>query len=325
MDARNHVTPASVGTPSEANRGLGLPCLERASTLAHMHRRSFLKSSALVGGLIASPAALAACAKGGGETAATIPEGEPSLVPVVASMELLTGSDQRIAFGLRTLENEPVPDAKPQVFLRGLDDKKVVAGPFEAAPVEDTGVEALYGTQVSVDTAGTMEFVVVNGAEFGSQAINAVAPEKSTSPVPGAAAKAVQTPTKDKKLGYTTVCTAEPPCGMHEISLDQALAKGQPVMLTFATPAYCQTAVCGPAVDNVEQARTSGEFSNVAWIHTEIYSDEGQTVGDPVRAWNLQSEPWVFAIGADGKIAGRLDGPIVPAWVTEFAEGIASA
>lgn len=293
-----------------------------------MQRRSFLKSSALLGGLLAAPAALVACGDrggAGGDAAAKIPEGEPSLVPIVASLELLTEGTRRVAFGLRTLENEPVEGAEAQVYLRDAASKKVLSGPFPAAVVTDAGVEGLYATEVSLDEPGTVEFVVVNDDQYGSQAMKAIPPAQSKAPVAGQKAKATATPTMDRPLGFAKVCTADPPCGMHEVSLEQALKKGQPVMLTFATPAYCQTVVCGPAVSNVEAVRKDGDFGDIAWIHVEVFSDEGQTIGEPVKSWNLPSEPWVFGIDANGTITERLDGPMVPEWLAEVANGLKTA
>lgn len=61
----------------------------------------------------------------------------------------------------------------------------------------------------------------------------------------------------EKPRGVDEICARRPPCGMHEMSLDAALREGRPVMLTFATPAHCQPAVCGPMVDTIEVVRTS--------------------------------------------------------------------
>lgn len=98
---------------------------------------------------------------------------------------------------------------------------------------------------------------------------------------------------------------------MHEVSLDDALAAGEPVMLTIATPGFCETAICGPTVEVVEAVRTAEPAGgSVRWIHLEVFSDAGTTVADPVAAWQLQSEPWIFGIGSDGTIVGRLDGPL---------------
>jgi hypothetical protein len=83
----------------------------------------------------------------------------------------------------------------------------------------------------------------------------------------------------------------------------------RPVVITFATPALCQSRVCGPVVDIVEQAkaRTPG---SVAFIHQEIYQDNEVRRGlqGPVAAWRLQTEPWTYVISRSGRIAARFEG-----------------
>ena len=109
---------------------------------------------------------------------------------------------------------------------------------------------------------------------------------------------------------------------MHEVSLAQMLAEGRPVVLEFATPAYCQTAVCGPSVEVLDDVRTDRDWGDVVFIHVEIYRDAGQTIAEPVEQWGLPSEPWLFAIGADGTIEDRMDGPLLtsPAHVAGMIE-----
>jgi hypothetical protein len=63
----------------------------------------------------------------------------------------------------------------------------------------------------------------------------------------------------------------------------------------------------------------SGE--EAAWIHMEVYQDntikpgclEGtrpdeECLRPQFRAFNLGTEPWLFAIDRDGKVAARLEG-----------------
>jgi hypothetical protein len=295
-----------------------------ATTLAAMDRRAFIRSAALFSGAVAAPGLVAACSTNGKGTArpGELPTGTPSMVAVVASFELLAGQENNIAFGLMTLQNEPIEEAQPQVFVRSLETRQVAGGPFETTSIEDAGVPALYGTTLSSLEPGTYEFVVVDGDDFATQAVNVVSPEDAQAPATGEKAISVPTPTDAKPLEFAKVCTQEPACGMHATSLDQALTAKRPVMLLFATPAYCQTTVCAPAVSNVDKVRSEGEFGDVEWIHVEVYSDDQRTLGEPVEKWNLPSEPWLFGIGADGTIKERLDGPIVPQWVGEIASGL---
>jgi hypothetical protein len=85
----------------------------------------------------------------------------------------------------------------------------------------------------------------------------------------------------------------------------------RPVVITFATPALCQSRVCGPVVDIVEQAKAKAP-SSVAFIHQEIWKDNKVRKGNvqgPVAAWRLQTEPWTFVIAKSGRIAARFEGP----------------
>ena len=92
-------------------------------------------------------------------------------------------------------------------------------------------------------------------------------------------------------------------------------------MLVFATPAFCQSKTCGPALDRVK-AGSKDAPDDVAFINVEPYQlayTEGrlQPVLDaynqlqPVKAvneWGLNSEPWVFTVGRDGLVKRSFNG-----------------
>jgi hypothetical protein len=52
--------------------------------------------------------------------------------------------------------------------------------------------------------------------------------------------------------------------------------------------------------------------AGIRFIHVEIYEDNDPTKGENrwVREWKLPSEPWVFLVGGDGKIAARFEGTV---------------
>jgi hypothetical protein len=289
-----------------------------------MDRRSFLKSSGVLVSVTGLSGTLAACGGGGG----SIPDGPAQLNVTITSFEFLTGPERPVPFAVRTLDNVELRDADIQVYLRD-PDGTVRGGPFETRYTEAPGTGlGLYVADLAIEEPGPVEIVAVEGARYGAAAVNAVAPEESEVPAPGVVAPVVATPTTDDERGYEKICTQDPQCGMHEVSLDEALEAGRPVMLLFATPEYCQTVVCGPAVEIVDDVRNDGDWGDTAWIHCEIYSEVGGSelvTGEPVRVWNLPSEPWLFAVDADGGIASRLDGPMLPDMVSQMAEGLAGA
>lgn len=85
----------------------------------------------------------------------------------------------------------------------------------------------------------------------------------------------------------------------------------QPVVLTFATPQLCQSRVCAPVVDVVEQVK-AGAPEDVAFIHQEIYVDNRVEKGvrPQVAAWRLRSEPWTFVIDRSGRVSARFEGAL---------------
>ena len=253
------------------------------------------------------------------------PGAEQSLSVVAATFEQLTGDDQPFAFGLRDIDNAPVERDDIELFV--VPPSGEPTGPYATEFKNVDGVPlGLYITSVDLTEPGPTSFVAVTAdmTEAGSAAVPVSEPADSQAPAPGSDAVAVATATFDKPRGVEEVCTRQPPCGMHDVSLDDALREGVPVMLTFATPAYCQTAVCGPTVDTIEGVRKGADFGDTVWIHVEIYEDAGETVAKPVEEWGLPSEPWLFAIDRDGKIAGRADGPllVLPEQIKRLAAGV---
>ena len=62
-------------------------------------------------------------------------------------------------------------------------------------------------------------------------------------------------------------------------------------------------------VDIAEQVKAE-RGDDAEFIHMEIFSDNeiDKGFGPQVRAWQLPTEPWVFAIDRDGKVAARIEG-----------------
>lgn len=284
-----------------------------------MHRRELLR---LLGGGIGA-ALLTACGDRQGADSETAtasavsdpiarvaPEATASLSMLTASFEQLVGR-RSFAFGLLGKDNKPVREADVSVWV--VPEAGEPAGPFAATfhdvPDQPLG---LYLAEVDIPSPGSVSFVAVTSdGRAGTDAVAVATPETSKLPAPGRLALAVATPTAADLLGYETLCTRTPACGMHEVSLDDALAARRPVVLLFSTPAYCQTAVCGPTVQVLDGVRTSGDWGDTAFIHCEIFQDQGETPGEPVREWELTSEPWLFTIRGDGRVDDRADGPVL--------------
>jgi hypothetical protein len=135
-------------------------------------------------------------------------------------------------------------------------------------------------------------------------------------PAPGDAAPATRTLTMDSK-GVPAVAIdsraqdgAEvPDPELHSTTIADALRRGRPALVQFATPVYCQSQFCGPTVE--AQEALAEEYGDVAeFIHVEIWRDyEESTVNQAAADWLLRdgdlTEPWMFLIDADGVIVER--------------------
>ena len=107
----------------------------------------------------------------------------------------------------------------------------------------------------------------------------------------------------------------------YQLSVKDALAQHKPFVLVFATPAFCQSRTCGPALDRVK-AGSQGAPADVAFINVEPYKlaysgGKLQPVLDannqlqPVEAvdqWGLTSEPWVFTVDGKGVVRRSFNG-----------------
>lgn len=139
---------------------------------------------------------------------------------------------------------------------------------------------------------------------------------QASSPVPdiGEPAIPVATRTHPEHPLEQISSDPDPDPRLHELSLDEALGSGRPTVVAFATPAFCQTATCGPTLEVVRQVMD--EYPNVNWLHVEVYENLDAAAGgalDPVEAvavWGLPSEPWVFVIDSDGIVTARFEGAL---------------
>ena len=133
----------------------------------------------------------------------------------------------------------------------------------------------------------------------------------------GDALPALETPTISDHRGVEPYCTRVPePCPFHELTLTDALAAGKRVVFIVGTPAHCQTAVCAPVLDGlVELAK---DFSDVIFVHADVYIDETATTTAPViDALNLTFEPVLWVTDTSGVITHRFEGVWHPDEVRE--------
>ena len=141
---------------------------------------------------------------------------------------------------------------------------------------------------------------------------NVVVKDKTSAPDVGAPAIASETPTLANATIEQLTTSTKPDEELYRSSIADAVAAKTPFVVAFATPKYCTSRTCGPVVEVVSEVRRRHADAGVRFIHTEIYEDNDPTKGQNswVREWKLPSEPWIFVVGADGKITDRFEGTV---------------
>lgn len=135
----------------------------------------------------------------------------------------------------------------------------------------------------------------------------------SKAPAVGATAPASQNRTLATEPDISLLTSAnDPDPAFYQLTVADAIATGRPTVVGFLTPAFCQTKWCAPVLNSLETARaTTGDAVN--YIHIEVYDDfQKLTVVDEMAEWGLETEPWVFVLDGNGKVAGRFSGPLSP-------------
>lgn len=280
-----------------------------------LSRRSVLLGGAGTIGLVALGGLSTAC--GGGDDDSSSDAGDEGQTTNLLSVFnaqgpfLLPGAEQRITYAVADFEGVPV-EGPDQLTFRlvppsGGDGISVEAGR------RDQGVPTpYYPVRFTPEEEGIWTALVeVDGQE--AEASFSVSPAADVPVIArGATVPPIETPTTADARGVDPICTADPVCPLHDVTLAQALGEGGPIALLVATPAFCATAVCGPVLDVL--LAVQAEVPDLRYVHAEVYEDPlavdnvaQATPAELTEALGLTYEPSLFLIGADGVLVDRLD------------------
>jgi hypothetical protein len=185
---------------------------------------------------------------------------------------------------------------------------------------------AVYSTHVNFPSNGEWRIaaLIKEGDKFTATLLpSAVVGASSKVPQVGQKAPLIHTPTPADVGGdLSKITTRIPPDTQNRVDYADVLGQ-EPIVLLFATPQFCQSRVCGPVVDVAEQLKQL-YGDKVAFIHMEIYNDNDPSkhVRPQVRAFHLPSEPWLFAIGRDGRIEAVIEGAFGVEELTRVVKGL---
>ncbi len=184
----------------------------------------------------------------------------------------------------------------------------------------------VYSTKVNFPSNGEWRIAALikkDGETTASLLPSAVVGTYTKIPQVGQKAPLIHTPTPaDVGNDLSKLTTRIPPDTQHEVDYADVYGK-EPIVLLFATPQFCQSRVCGPVVDVAEQLKQL-YGDKAAFIHMEIYDDNdpSKPVRPQVRAFHLPSEPWLFAIGRDGRIKDVIEGAFGVEELTRVVKGL---
>ena len=243
------------------------------------------------------------------------------------SVSLLEPGMNRVGFGLFDRNRKQLVDAPAALYVAPIKGGEPVRGPFPAhfeslavkPQFESEGVKAdpdaatsVYVADVRFPKAGDYEVLGVVELDdnlVAAERVGLRVVKDGKVPEVGEPAIDIHTPTEADVAGdLSQIDTRVPPDTQHEVDFADVLGQ-KPIVLLFATPALCQSRVCGPVVDIAEQVKSSYE-GDADFIHMEIYNDNELDKGfrEQVVKWHLPTEPWVFTVNSEGKIAARIEG-----------------
>jgi hypothetical protein len=250
--------------------------------------------------------------------------------PVLApSVSLLHKGVNRFGFAIFDTAHKQITGAEVAIYTARKDGTGV-RGPYVARS-ESLTVRPQFESQTTASDPAAAKSVYVADVPFkrtGKQAVIAIAKLDgrllvtngfsidvtrgggSEPPDVGDRAVSVHTQTLTDVGGDAAQIDTRRPAAKDLLREDLADVLGKrPVVITFATPLLCQSRVCGPTVDIVEQVKATAP-EDVAFIHQEIYNDNQVNKGlrPQLAAWRLRTEPWTFVIDRSGRISTRFEG-----------------
>ena len=301
--------------------------------MKRLSRREFFRTT----GFVALGAFAAACSKKlkitpGTTTLAKITSGHQETVQMnTAGLEILPFVPDRLVFNLidQTNQNAITLPSVPIYIAR--DQHSAVTSltatyRVDGLPADRGFYEAPINLAPGVWLVDALFTRPGHSADLAAGQF-AVGPQ-TRMPKPGEKAPSVASPTYADHRGVNPICTRNPPCSMHAISLDTALRNGKPTVLIISTPKFCTSALCGPETDIVQSASKS--FSGrINFLHIEVYKDDRATtiqrqiLSPAAAAWHLEQEPAIYYIDKTGTIRSRTIGPADIAEVHSAATALA--
>ena len=246
------------------------------------------------------------------------PYRDDEVYPVFASSEVTVGRN-RFLVGLLNDEDAPIGSPRIDMHIEFFDLDRSTSDSVTATDMRwvwmDRPITGLYASNVSFSEPGRWGAEVTvtgEGLDATVRGSFEVRTESST-PAVGAQVPSSDTPTASQPRAIRRISTdTRPDPRFYTTSIAEALRAGKPFVVVFATPKFCASQACGPVLGNVKSvARHERGFT---FIHVEPYELPADPTNlEPVAAateWGLPSEPWVFVVDGQGRVAAKFEGAL---------------
>jgi hypothetical protein len=238
---------------------------------------------------------------------------------------LVAGSDQRLSLIVADTSDpshNAVADATVTVQVLdvnpGAGEKAI--GPEQAATYHGAGLQqeginrGVYVVRVKFDRPGA--YLVSAHVKKGQKEATirtplAVAPADPGITV-GAPAPLIHNLTAADVKDISIIDTAVHPDDMHYTTVADAIAAHHPIVVYLGTPGFCQSKTCAPQVGAIQPLEPTYHPRGVDFAHIETYKgghpDAQQTLNPDFAAFKVLSEPWVFIVDRNGRVAAKFSG-----------------
>ncbi len=265
-----------------------------------------------------------------GKRLSELKNGVPEGLALAPSVSVLQPGTNRYGFALFDAARKQVAEAPVALYVSNTDGTGL-RGPYiahseslrvrpqfqsQTTKVDPDAAKSVYVADIPFARPGKFRVTAIaqlDGREVTTTSAGATVavPSASTPPAVGQRAPDVHTPTIASVAGDAARIDTRSPAAKDLLTTDLASVYGKkPVALLFATPALCQSRVCGPVVDVLEQVRSELGDKDIAFIHNEIYRENriDQGLRPQPAAYRLPTEPWLFLLDSRGRVAERFEG-----------------
>ena len=239
----------------------------------------------------------------------------------LATIDLGVGNN-RFAFGILDKESKPVrlPSVRATFMFIEKEPYEVKSqrnAQFIRWPTGKSGVYLL--EDVTFDKEGNWGLLVDYSDDSGDIYVGQISFEvkkRSSAPAIGEIAPNSINKTVNNGFKLSEITSSpEPDLDLYSLTIQEAVNTEKPTLIVFASPAFCQTATCGPQIKIVSNIKDI--YKNAAnFIHIEVFDNPSEMQGNFSKAkisplmeeWSLVSEPFTFIVDKDGIITRKFEG-----------------